>query len=79
MSTQKKESRKLSVITPEHTAVIDEYFLNGFNGTKAVQSVYNNAYNNARPLWVTINTKAANVEYIKGLKKPILMKAQPEG
>ena len=78
MRTEKKELKKTGGIKTEHRAAIDEYFNNGFNGSKAVQAVYSNSIETARPLWTKINTKPENQEYIKAKRAALKRRATVE-
>jgi phage terminase small subunit len=56
----------MDIVKDEHRAIIDEWFLNGFNGAKAVQEHRPEiGYGTARVLFNTIKKEAANAAYIQ--------------
>lgn len=58
--------KPMDVVKDEHRAIIDEWFINGFNGVKAVQDHRPGiAYGTARVLFNTIKKDPANATYIQ--------------
>jgi phage terminase small subunit len=64
--------RKISL----HQSIIDEYFVNGFNGYKAVQSLKGNSIVAAKSMFNTIIKDKNNQEYIQRKRNQLKRKTE---
>lgn len=60
------------VLKDEYRMIVDEYFVNGFNGNKAVAKFRPNlAYNYASILWTTISKQKETIAYISERRREV--------
>ena len=81
MSNSKHETgmTKLETIKEEHKMIIDSWFNNGFNGSKAVMEIRPEVtYNTARVMANAILKEANNQEYIQEKRQELRAKANIE-
>lgn len=75
---QKAAIKTVTAVNEAHEAIINEYYLNGFNGYKAVKSIIGDTItdNAARVKWSFIQHHETNKEYIKKKRQELRRKTE---